>query len=149
MNKRLYVGNITYGISDDQLKDLFSQVGNVTYSRIIKRPDGKSKGFGFVEMSTEEEAQKAIEKFDQYELEGRKLKVNEAKAQPDRGFSRNSSTFKTKNYDRSDRGYVPRGNGQDSSRRPSFKESGSKSELNQKLIQLRKDLKDKLSKNKN
>ncbi|MBC7332890.1 MAG: RNA-binding protein [Actinobacteria bacterium] len=146
MNKRLYVGNITYGISDEQLKDLFSQAGNVTYSRIIKRPDGKSKGFGFVEMSTEEEAQKAIEKFDQYELEGRKLKVNEAKAQTERESGRNFSGYRNKNYDRS---YSSRETSQNPGRRSSaLRESDSRSELNQKLIQLRKDLKDKLSKSK-
>jgi RNA recognition motif-containing protein len=81
VNKRLYVGNLSYDTTEKDLSDLFSQVGSVTFTKIINNPDGKSKGFGFVEMSTEKEAQAAVEKFNQYELQGRTIKVNEANPQ--------------------------------------------------------------------
>ncbi len=80
MNKRLYVGNLSYDLSDDQLKDLFAQVGNVVSAKIIRYQDsGRSKGFGFVEMETEDEAQKAIDTLNGQENMGRKLVVSEAR----------------------------------------------------------------------
>lgn len=79
MNK-LYVGNLDYGITGDQLTELFSQAGNVTSATVITdRYSGRSKGFGFVEMSSEEETKKAIEMFNGKDFEGRNLIVNEAR----------------------------------------------------------------------
>ena len=60
MNKRLYVGNLSYNVSDKDLQELFAKVGTVLYAKVITRTDGKSKGFGFVEMSTEEEAKQLL-----------------------------------------------------------------------------------------
>jgi len=80
MNKRLYVGNLSYDLSDDQLKELFAQIGNVVSAKIIRYQDsGRSKGFGFVEMGTEDEAQKAIDTLNGQENMGRKLVVSEAR----------------------------------------------------------------------
>lgn len=85
MAKKLYVGGLSYGTTEDTLKDLFSKAGAVeTATIILDRESGRSKGFGFVEMSTDEEAQKAIEMFNGKELEGRTLTVNEARPQTER-----------------------------------------------------------------
>jgi len=80
MAKKLYVGGLSYGTSEATLKETFAQAGTVeTAVIIIDKMTNRSKGFGFVEMSSDEEAQKAIEMFDGKELDGRTLKVNEAK----------------------------------------------------------------------
>lgn len=80
MNKKLYVGNLLYEVTDDQLRDVFSQAGTVVSAQVIRFADtGRSKGFGFVEMSTEEEAQKAVEMFHEQDFNGRKMIVNEAR----------------------------------------------------------------------
>lgn len=80
MAKKLYVGGLSYDSTDQTLKDYFSQAGTVeTATIIMDRMSGRSKGFGFVEMSTDEEAQKAIEMFNGKEFEGRTLTVNEAR----------------------------------------------------------------------
>ena len=80
MAKKLYVGGLNYSTTDAILKDAFAQAGAVeTATIIMDKMTGRSKGFGFVEMSTEEEAKKAIEMFDGKELDGRAVKVNEAK----------------------------------------------------------------------
>lgn len=80
MEKKLYVGGLSYGTKEDTLKDLFSKAGTVESVVIIMdKFSGKSKGFGFVEMSSEDEAKKAIELFDGKELEGRTIRVNEAR----------------------------------------------------------------------
>ncbi|MBM3708964.1 MAG: RNA-binding protein [Actinobacteria bacterium] len=79
MNKRLYVGNLDYSTSDDELKELFSAEGNVVYAKVVTRMDGKSRGFGFVEMETEDEAKNAAEKFNQSTYKNRTIVVNEAK----------------------------------------------------------------------
>lgn len=79
MNKRLHVGNLEYSTTDDDLEGLFSSEGNVVSARVIRRLDGKSKGFGYVEMETEDEASKAMEKYDQTEFKSRTIYVNEAK----------------------------------------------------------------------
>lgn len=85
MNKKLYVGGVPYSTTDSGLKDAFSQAGNVVSAIIIMdKMTGRSKGFGFVEMSTEEEAQAAIDMFNGKELEGRTITVNEARPQEDR-----------------------------------------------------------------
>ncbi len=83
MGKKLYVGNINYATTEDQLTDMFSQFGGVVSADIIMdRFSGQSKGFGFVEMETEEAAKAAIESLDGRELDGRQLRVNEAKERP-------------------------------------------------------------------
>lgn len=80
MNKKLYVGNLLYETTDEELKDLFGQAGNVISATIIRYQDtGRSKGFGFVEMETEEAAQKAIDTFNGQDNKGRKLVVSEAR----------------------------------------------------------------------
>ena len=80
MEKKLYVGNLPYSATEDSLKDLFSGAGAVDSATIIKdKFSGRSKGFGFVEMASEEEAQKAIDMFNEKEYEERKLVVNEAR----------------------------------------------------------------------
>jgi cold-inducible RNA-binding protein len=80
MAKKLYVGGLSYNTTDATLKDAFAQAGTVESATIIiDKMTNRSKGFGFVEMSTEEEAQKAIGMFDGKELDGRTVKVNEAK----------------------------------------------------------------------
>jgi len=80
LNKKLYVGNLDYSVTDAQLNDLFGQAGKVESAVVITyRDSGKSKGFGFVEMSTEEGAKKAIEMFNEKDYQGRKMIVNEAR----------------------------------------------------------------------
>jgi RNA recognition motif-containing protein len=80
MAKKLYVGGLSYNTTESTLKDAFAAAGTVeTATVIIDKMTNRSKGFGFVEMSTDEEAQKAIEMFDGKELDGRTVKVNEAK----------------------------------------------------------------------
>lgn len=80
MNKKLYVGNLLYETTEEDLKTLFSSAGNVTSATIIRyRDTGRSKGFGFVEMETEETAQKAIDTFNGQDNKGRKLVVSEAR----------------------------------------------------------------------
>jgi len=80
MAKKLYVGGLPYSTTEDALRDHFSAAGNVESATIImNKMTGRSKGFGFIEMSTDEEAQKAIEMFNGKEFEGRPLTVNEAR----------------------------------------------------------------------
>ncbi|PIP14975.1 RNA-binding protein [Candidatus Roizmanbacteria bacterium CG22_combo_CG10-13_8_21_14_all_35_9] len=80
MNKKLYVGNLLYETTDEDLKTQFAVAGNVVSAIIIKfRDTGRSKGFGFVEMSTEEEAKKAIDTLNGQDYKGRKLIVSEAR----------------------------------------------------------------------
>ncbi|TSC91718.1 MAG: RNA recognition motif-containing protein [Parcubacteria group bacterium Licking1014_17] len=89
MEKRLYVGNLPFSITDDGLRDLFSKAGTVvTASVITDRMSGRSKGFGFVEMETDEGAQKAIEILNGKEFEGRAIVVNEARPKTERPPSR-------------------------------------------------------------
>ena len=77
---RIYVGNLPYSIDDSKLKELFSAYGNVNEAVVIKdKYSGRSKGFGFVEMSDESAAKKAIEELNDKEIQGRPLKVNEAR----------------------------------------------------------------------
>ncbi len=80
MTTKLYVGSLSYDTTEDSLKDLFSEAGTVkSVSIIMDKFSGRSKGFGFVEMSSEEEAKKAIETFNGKELDGRAIVVDEAK----------------------------------------------------------------------
>jgi RNA recognition motif-containing protein len=80
MGKRLYVGNLPFSATDESLMQLFQQVGQVESAKIITdRDTGRNKGFGFVEMSTEQEAADAITKFNGSDFEGRSVTVNEAR----------------------------------------------------------------------
>lgn len=82
MNKKLYVGNLEYSVTGDQLREHFSQAGKVVDAVVISdKYSGRSKGFGFVEMSSEEEAKKAIEAFNGKDFGGRNIIVNEARPQ--------------------------------------------------------------------
>jgi len=80
MPSKLYVGNLAYSVSNSDLEELFSRAGQVQSATVITdKFSGQSKGFGFVEMSSAEEASKAIQQFNDTELKGRNIKVNEAK----------------------------------------------------------------------
>ncbi len=86
MEKKLYVGGLSYSTTEDTLREYFMQCGNVDSVKIITdRETGRSKGFAFVEMATDQAAQDAISKFDGKEFEGRRLTVNEARPQAPRG----------------------------------------------------------------
>ena len=101
MEKKLFVGGLSYETTEETLKETFSQAGTVESANVITdKISGRSKGFGFVEMSSEEEAQKAIEMFNGKELDGKNVTVNKARpleSRPlrrggfdrDRGFDRN------------------------------------------------------------
>jgi len=85
MEKKLFVGNLPYNTNEEALKELFSEAGTVESASIITdRNSGRSKGFGFIEMSSEEEAEKAIEMFNGKDFEGRGLTVNEARPRKER-----------------------------------------------------------------
>ena len=89
MAKKIYVGNISFGTSEDQLKDVFSTFGEVVSVNIITdRETGRSKGFGFVELSSEDEAKAAIGALNGKEVDGRQLRVNEAQDRPKKERSR-------------------------------------------------------------
>ena len=86
MSMKLYVGNLAFQTSSEELQTLFSQAGTVeSVSLIEDRETGRSRGFGFVEMSTKEEGAAAIQQFNGKDLGGRALNVNEAKPREDRG----------------------------------------------------------------
>jgi RNA recognition motif-containing protein len=86
MGKKLYVGNLSYSISDGDLEQLFAQHGQVQSAQVIMdRDTGRSKGFGFVEMGSDQDAQAAIAALNGKEIEGRTLTVNEARPKEDRG----------------------------------------------------------------
>ncbi len=85
MGKKIYVGNLPFSMNDDSLRQLFTPFGSVESVRIITdRATGRSKGFGFVEMATDAEADSAIKQLDGVQNEGRALKVNEAKPMEER-----------------------------------------------------------------
>ena len=80
MSRKLYVGNLPFNTDETQLQDLFAQAGTVdTVSVVRDRETGRARGFAFVEMASDEDAQQAINKLNSYELEGRALTVNEAR----------------------------------------------------------------------
>ncbi|HVM71867.1 MAG TPA: RNA-binding protein [Anaerolineales bacterium] len=86
METKIYVGNLSYATTEDELRDLFAQAGTVTSVALIKdRDTGQSKGFAFVEMSSQSEAEKAIQTFNGYTLANRPLKVNMARPREERG----------------------------------------------------------------
>lgn len=89
MATKLFVGSLSYQATDDDLKAAFAAVGQVVSAKVIMdRETGRSKGFGFVEMSTEEEAQAAVKQLDGKEIAGRAIIVNEARPQEPRGERR-------------------------------------------------------------
>src|SRR2546425_3076220 len=84
MGRKLYVGNLPYETGEKELQELFGQFGSVDTVRIMRdMASGRTRGFGFVEMTTDEEAQTAIAKLNEYQLGGRVLKVNEARPKPE------------------------------------------------------------------
>lgn len=115
MNKKLYVGNLEYSTSEEELSALFAEFGTVASARVINGADGRPRGFGFVEMETEDAAKNAMEKLNQSTFKSRVIVVNEAKEMRSRN-----------NFQRGNR---EGGGGYD--RRP-------KDDLNSKLKELRK-----------
>ncbi|HKY20222.1 MAG TPA: RNA-binding protein [Vicinamibacterales bacterium] len=103
MGRRLYVGNLPYKATEEELTALFSSVGDVASARVMRdMATGRARGFGFVEMTTDEAAAKAIEKLHQHEMDGRAIVVNEAQPKPaggGRGFGGGGG-----GYDRGPRG---------------------------------------------
>jgi cold-inducible RNA-binding protein len=86
MSMKLYVGNLSFKTSSEDLQQLFSQAGTVESASVVEdRETGRSRGFGFVEMSSKEEGEAAIQQFNGRELDGRNLNVNEARPREDRG----------------------------------------------------------------
>ena len=84
-SNKLYVGGLPYSVTDDKLQEIFAPHGTVESARVITdRMTGRSRGFGFVEMSSQSEAEEAIQKMNGTDLEGRSLTVNEAKPQQER-----------------------------------------------------------------
>jgi len=98
MSKRLYVGNLSFNTTEDELNALFAAKGQVTSTKLIMdKFSGRSKGFGFVEMANDNEAQEAINSLNNYESDGRKIVVNEARPMEKRegGFkSRDSGGYR-------------------------------------------------------
>jgi hypothetical protein len=85
MAKNLFVGSLPWSVNDEQLAQIFSEAGSVDSARVItERDTGRSKGFGFVEMATDEEAKKAIDTLNGKEIEGRAITVNEARPREER-----------------------------------------------------------------
>ena len=122
MNKKLYVGNLDYATSDQELKDLFAAYGEVESVKIIKTAEGKARGFAFVEMSAEESAENAAKSLNQSTFKNRTLIVNEARDEVKRSdYKRNDSRSS----------FRPRSNS----------DSGGKDDLNYKLRKLRRELK--------
>jgi len=95
MSTKLYVGNLAFQTTSQDLQELFGQAGTVQSASVVEdRDTGRSRGFAFVEMSTNAEAAAAIEQFNGKELGGRALKVNEAKPRENRSFNNNRSGFR-------------------------------------------------------
>jgi len=85
METKLYVGNLSYNVTEEQLRQLFSQAGQIKeVALIMDRDTRQPKGFGFVEMTTQAEAEKAIQMFNEHELDGRRMMVNIARPKTER-----------------------------------------------------------------
>ena len=98
MGKKLYIGNLSYSVDSTQLTDLFAQVGAVESANVIMdRATGRSKGFAFVEMSSSEEAESVINKFNGSDFDGRAMNISEAKPQAPRDSSGGSRGFGSRN----------------------------------------------------
>lgn len=96
MEAKLYVGNLSYTTSEDDLRTLFAQAGTVVSAAVIKdRDTGASKGFGFVEMTSQAEAENAISKFNNYQMDQRALTVNMAKPRVDRNSRDGGSRYRS------------------------------------------------------
>ena len=94
MSMKLYVGNLAFQTTSEELQEMFAQAGTVQSAAVVEdRDTGRSRGFGFVEMSTKEEAEAAIDQFNGKEVNGRALKVNEAKPRENRGGGGNRGGF--------------------------------------------------------
>src|SRR6266545_1210117 len=87
MGRRLYVGNLPYSATEEQLTELFGRSGKVDNVRVMRdMATGRARGFAFVEMANDDDAQKAITEFHEHQMEGRALVVNEARPKPEGGF---------------------------------------------------------------
>ncbi|MEK7580756.1 MAG: RNA-binding protein [Patescibacteria group bacterium] len=101
---KLFVGSIAYSTTEDAIRELFAQCGTVSSCNLITdKFSGQSKGFAFVEMSTDEEAKEAIAKFNNYELDGRKMVVNVARPKEDRPRRDNFGGGNDRNFTRGPR----------------------------------------------
>lgn len=90
----IYVGNLSWSMTDSDLNDLFIQFGTVSSAKILKdKMSGRSKGFGFVEMENDEEAKSAIANLNETEIQGRKIVVNESQPRPEGEFKKRSGSF--------------------------------------------------------
>ncbi|GHV61955.1 RNA-binding protein [Bacteroidia bacterium] len=101
----IYISNLSYGVSDTDLKDLFAEYGDISSAKVITdRETGRSRGFGFVEMPNDEQAQKAIDELNQATYDGKVINVNVAKPRDDRprsssgGGNRNGGGYSSKRY---------------------------------------------------
>ena len=87
MGRRLYVGNLPYSATEEQLTDLFGRAGQVDNVRVMRdMATGRARGFAFVEMASDDDAQRAVSEFNDYKMDGRPLVVNEARPKPEGGF---------------------------------------------------------------
>ena len=94
MSKKLYVGNLPYSVDDAQLEAMATSFGEVVSAKVIQdKFNGRSKGFGFIEMANDEEALKAIEELNEKEIDGRNIKVNEARPMEKRDGGRGRGGF--------------------------------------------------------
>ncbi|MGA7497565.1 MAG: RNA-binding protein [Isosphaeraceae bacterium] len=101
MAKRLYVGNLKYTVTSEQLEELFAQFGSVSSAEVlIDRDTGRSRGFGFVEMPNDDQAHAAIETLDGRDHDGRRLTVNEAKPRTQGGGGGGGGGYRRGGYDR-------------------------------------------------
>jgi len=92
MGRKLYIGNLSFDVTSEDLKQLFAQAGTCESASVISdRATGRSRGFGFVEMGSDAEAQQAIQEFNGKDLKGRTLRVDEAREQQNRGGGRGHS----------------------------------------------------------
>jgi RNA recognition motif-containing protein len=99
MAKKLYVGNLSYSTTDASLNEAFAKAGTVTSAQVVMdKMTGRSRGFGFVEMTNDEDAPKAIEMWDGKEIDGRAVRVSEAKPMEDRGPRNNGGRFQKKSW---------------------------------------------------
>ena len=102
MAVKLFIGNLSFKATEDNLQELFSQAGNVVSTRVITdRETGRSRGFGFVEMESKEEADRAIEMFNNYNLIGRDIAVNEARPREEGAGAGSRGGYANRNTSRS------------------------------------------------
>ena len=110
MGRKLYVGNLPFSVSDDSLTELFSQAGKVESARVVRDQGmGQSRGFAFVEMATDEDAQRAISQLNQHAIDGRSIVVNEARPKTADGGGRGGYGGGGGGYDRGRGGHGRRG----------------------------------------